>query len=372
MPQQNALGARPKRVTIADVSAAVGLTKGTVSRALNDYPDISPSTRARVRSVAQRMGYVPLGQAQGMSTGRTRSIGLVVQMSEHDGHRPFLADFLAGISFAASRENWTLTVATADDALTTRTTMERLITERKADGFILPRTRINDPRVALLQSADVPFVMFGRTKGADDAAWFDILQEEAMKEAVIHLHGLGHRRIGFINGAMSYTYSHIRLDGYRSGLAAVGLLPDPALEVSGVRVPEEGDRAARDLLARPSPPTAIVCALDAAALGAYRAARAHGLRIGRDLSLISYDGAPEGAFVDPPLSTYRVDIRAAGERLAHMLIELIRGARPEMLREYARATFLNRGSAGAPSHSSEDLQARIGAGDQIQREELQS
>ena len=172
-----------------------------------------------------------------------------------------------------------------------------------------------------------------------------------MADAVVHLHRLGHRRIGFINGAASYTYSHLRHAGYHAGLDRAGLQHDPALEIDGARLPEEGERAAHALLSRPKPPTAIVCAIDAAALGVYRTARSLGLTIGQDLSLISYDGAPEGAFVDPPLSTYRVDVRTAGERLAHLLIDLVRGAAPERLREYARATFLDRGSAAAPSRS---------------------
>ena len=80
----------------------LGLAKGTVSRALNGYPDISESTRQRVKHAAEVMGYSPLSHAQAIRTGVVRSIGLVLQTSEHDGHRPFLASFLAGISEAAS------------------------------------------------------------------------------------------------------------------------------------------------------------------------------------------------------------------------------------------------------------------------------
>lgn len=129
---------RGGRVTIAMVAEALGVTKGTVSRALNDYPDISAATRARVRRVAERMGYRPLAQAQAIRTGRTRTLGLVLQTDIPGAQRPFLSDFLAGLTGAASAEHWTLTVATSAGGRRMLETLERLVDERKADGFILP------------------------------------------------------------------------------------------------------------------------------------------------------------------------------------------------------------------------------------------
>lgn len=360
-PTDSAISRRPKRVTIADVSEALGLTKSTISRALNDYPDISPSTRAKVRSTAARMGYRPSSQAQAIKTGRTRSVGLVVQIDEHDAHGLFLADFLAGISFAASQENWTLTVSTADNEAAALATMQRLTDERKADGFILPRTKRRDPRVELCRAQEVPFVMFGRTGVPDGASWYDIQGENAMSGAVQHLADLGHRRIGFINGSFDYNFSHLRLSGFRFGVEQNSLDNDPALECAGATTAEDGRDAARALLRLPNPPTAIVCALDRAALGVFEAAAELGLEVGRDVSVIAYDGIPEGGFTAPGLSTYCVDYRRAGERLAHLLIEQVRGAEPASLRAFDQATFLDRGSAGAPLVEAEELGARVRA-----------
>ena len=351
---------RPK-VTISDVAAELGLAKGTVSRALNGYPDIAPSTRERVRCVARKLGYRPLTHAQAIKTGRARSLGLVIQLSEHDAHRPFLADFLAGISFVASGEGWTLTVATADSDAATLATMRRLIDEHKVDGFILPRTLIDDPRCTLLREQEVPFVMFGRTRDATGCAWYDIRSEDAMADAVQRLAALGHRRIAFVNGGDHYQYSVLRLDGFRWGLAREGLEEDPDLVLSGALAPEAGEAAGNSLLALPRPPTAIVFAVDAAALGLYRAARRRGVRVGRHVSLIGYDGIPDGSHAEPPLSTYAVDIRKAGERLARMLIDRIRGAMPETLREVVPATFVDRGSIAPPELDTDELARLIGA-----------
>jgi hypothetical protein len=115
--------------------------------------------------MAERMGYRPMAQAQAIRTGRARSLGLVLNAGRSDAHKPFLTDFLDGISRAASEESWTLTVATAEDEADEVATMARLVDERKVDGFILPRTKTRDARIALLRARDVPFILYGRTAG---------------------------------------------------------------------------------------------------------------------------------------------------------------------------------------------------------------
>ena len=360
-------GRRRPRVTIADVSSALGLTKSTISRALNDYPDISPRTRKRVRMAARSMGYRPLSHAQAIRTGRARALGLVIQIDEHDAHRPFLADFLAGISFVASSEGWTITVATADGEAATLLTMKRLLDEHKVDGFILPRTLSRDPRVEILRGEDVPFVMFGRTGDSYGCAWYDIRSEDAMEDAVGRLASLGHRRIAFVNGGSRYQYSRLRIAGYRRGLERAGIEEDPCLIRTDALIPDQGEAAAESLLALRRPPTAVVFAVDSAALGLYRTTRRRGLDVARHLSVIGYDGIPDGSHADPPLSTYAVDVRRAGERLAQMLIERVRGAEPELLRETAPATFVDRGSIGPPALESGDLARLAGRGRSIPR-----
>jgi hypothetical protein len=161
-----------------------------VSRALNGYPDIAEATQLRVRRAAERMGYRPMAQAQAIRTGRARSLGLVLNAGRSDAHKPFLTDFLDGISRAASEESWTLTVATAEDETDEVATMARLVDERKVDGFILPRTKTRDARIALLRAREVPFILYGRTLDDTGCAWFDIDGEGAIRAAVLRLAGL--------------------------------------------------------------------------------------------------------------------------------------------------------------------------------------
>ncbi|MEL6684792.1 MAG: LacI family DNA-binding transcriptional regulator [Pseudomonadota bacterium] len=334
------------RVTINDMASALGLTKSTVSRALNGYADISEATQLRVKRMAEKLDYQPLSHAQAIKTGRTRSLGLVLQLSDHDAHRPFLAEFLAGVSNGASAEGYTLTVASADDEAHMIATFQGLIADRKADGFILPRAMVQDKRVTLLRDAEVPFILFGRQDDDAGCCWHDICGENAMRDAVLHLARLGHKRIGFINGGLIYNYAGLRRLGFTAGMAAAGLTVDSTLVIEDVVTMEMGCEAGKQLLRAKDRPTAIVCAVDRAALGVYQAAAAFDLQVGKELSVIGYDGIQEGAHVKPPLSTFAVDAQKAGERLAKLLVRRIQGEPAEKLRETAPAIFLDRGSVG--------------------------
>ncbi|MBO6791110.1 MAG: substrate-binding domain-containing protein [Dinoroseobacter sp.] len=355
-----AMGAQGRRrVTIADVAERLGVTKSTVSRALNGYPDIAEGTRIRIARTAERMGYRPLTHAQAIRTGRTRSLGLVLQIDGEDSARPFLAEFIAGLTQAASDENWTVTIAAEPTEPKVRAALSRLVEERKADGFILPRTLTHDGRVETLRAENVPFVMFGRTANPEGCAWYDIRGEDAMRAATTRLAALGHKRIAHLPGGSQYYYSQLRLVGYKQGLEAAGLPFDPSLVGLEAMTRREGAEATRQLLRVPEPPTAIVCAVDRAALGVYKAAKEARLEIGRELSLIAYDGVPEGAYANPGLTTFAVNSHQAGERLARLLIARIRGTAAEELRELAPATLVERGSDRPPALSSSELAQHI-------------
>ncbi len=348
-----------RRANISDVAERAGTTKGTVSRALNNYSDISPRTKERVLRIAAELGYRPLSQAQSIRTGRAKSLGFVLQTHDHDAHRPFLAGFLAGISRSANAKGWDLTLASSDSDQSTLDAIGRLVEERKADGFILPRPLKNDSRIEMLRTGNIPFVLFGRTEDHAACSWYDILGEQAMRDAVVHLHRLGHDRIGFVNGGDRYCYSTFRMQGYLDGLEDSGHKPDGRLIIGDAVTTAQGRRAALSLLRLEQPPTAVVCAVDMAALGLYQAAEELGLQVGRDVSVISYDGIPEGSFARPALTTFSVDRGRAGEQLASQLINRICGASPESQRETEAAVFLRRDSDRPPIRNSEHLASLI-------------
>ncbi|PSL18265.1 LacI family DNA-binding transcriptional regulator [Shimia abyssi] len=352
------------RVKLDELAAHLKLSKSTVSRALNGYKDISPATRKRVENAARQFGYRPLSHAQAIRTGRVRAIAMVLNSDEPDGHNPFLRDFIAGACEAAGESDWTVTISTAKSEPDMLDILGRLFEERKADGFILPRTAVKDPRVAHLRALNVPHILYGRTGYGQrtppaDTSWFDISGETAIHKAVKRLAGFGHTRIGFVGSDLKFNYTHLRREGYANGLSAAGLSYDPDLVRDGARTREEGAVEARALLKLDNPPTAIIFATDLAALGFYPVAAELGLEIGRDVSVVGYDGIPECQYAHPPLTSFNVDSRMAGSRLATLLIRQIRGEHPETLRELSEAVLIERASDGPPTLTSEQLAQKI-------------
>lgn len=357
-----------KRVKIVDLAQSLNLSKGTISRALNDYPDISDSTKLRVRKQAKVMGYIPLSSAQAIKTGRVRALGLVLRVDSHDSHHAFLTDFLDGVSRSAGVRNWTLTVATATSDEDELQTFRRLIAERKVDGFIITRCLTNDTRIKMLDEGNIPHILYGRIKSATPYSYFDISGETAIESAVFKLIELGHRNIGFVNGPEKINFARMRREGYLNGLRKNGVSADSSLIISDVLTLEQGNCATHKLLNADTPPTAIIYSLDTAALGGYQAAENYNLVVGKDISFIGYDGISEGRYAKPALSTFEVDTRHAGERLATMLIDQIRGVELETLFEMQDAKFVSRGSDGAPHITSEELAHRIYAQNKKKRE----
>lgn len=361
-PENKMIAAKPTRsgkVTIQDLSDHLNLSKGTVSRALNKYPDIAKSTQLRVANAAQKLGYRPSSHAQAIRTGLVKSVGLVLNVAGENAHKPFLSDFLNGISQRLGEDDWTLVVATAQSDEHSIEVHSRLVAEQKVDGFILPRTKIHDPRVELLKSKGMPFVLYGRVADTAKCPWFDVASENAMEQAVARLHAFGHQRIAYIGGHADNNFELLRRDGYLIGLAKAKIETDESLIVEGAMSVEQGFRAARNLLSLPVPPTAIVCALDRAALGACRAASSLGLYVGRDISVIGYDGMPEGAYATPPLTTFAVDSKVAGTRLADIILKVIRGADADSFRELVDARLIERQSDGPVTRSPKEISALV-------------
>ncbi|MBO6755088.1 MAG: LacI family DNA-binding transcriptional regulator [Roseibium sp.] len=347
-------------VTIEDVARHVGVAKGTVSRVLNNYTDISPKTRERILKAVKELGYQPSSTARSLKRGRQDTFGIVIPVGHGHGADPFLSEFIDGIARALDDLDQDLLVTTAHSPAHMLETHERLIARRKVDGFIVTRTEVDDPRVAFLVERKFPFVAHGRTRHPDDYAWFDIDNETAFVEGVVHVHGLGHRRIGYIGGPHGLNFARQRREGYLKGLGQVGLDADPALIVSHALSEQGGVEGACELLALSEPPTAILCATDAIAIGAMRLCRDKGLRVGSDVTVIGYDGLPVGGYVDPPLTTFSQSPQAAGGRMARMLIDIVNGEGPARPHDLARAELVRRSSDGPPAKSPQELAQFLG------------
>lgn len=336
-------------MNLKELSRRLGLSMTTVSRALNGYPDVSPRTRERVVSMARELGYAPNASARRLTSGRTETIGFVPQSIAAYYGNPYFADLLAGIGETLHAANFDLVLACVPEGEAPFEVCRRLVEGRRVDGLILDRTFTEDPRVDYLAARGFPFATLGRDRQAGRHAFVDLDGERALELATSRLIELGHREIAFIAADPRFNFVRERLAGYRRALARAGIAcREEHLRHDGIGE-EAGARAARALMALRRPPTALLCIEDLTAIGAMRALRALGHRVGREVSVIGYNDIPLARIAEPPLTTIRMPIRAAGRRLAAMALALVGGADPADLQEVWEPELVIRESDGPPA-----------------------
>ncbi len=337
---------------LKDLAAKLGLSQTTVSRALNGYPEVSEATRERVLSAARQFHYRPNPSARRLATGRAGAVGAVLPTNRNLLVDPHFVEFLAGVGERLAEDDMdiVLSPARANDEMDT---YRRLVAGTRVDALIVSGPTIDDARVPLLTELGHPFVVHGRTTGDTPYAWLDIDNEAAFRDAANHLLDLGHTRIGLINGDRRFTYAMNRETGFRDALAARGLTPDERLMGEGAMTDEVGYRLTTRFLAERPRPTAILLSSMMMTLGALRAIRAAKLELGKDMSLIAHDDVfpfVNPALMVPPVTTVTSPIRAAGTRVAELILELLAGRPSGAIHELWPVDMVIRGSTGpAPS-----------------------
>lgn len=313
-------------VTLKDIAERVGKSVPTVSRALGGFEDVSVETRREVVRVAREMGYEPNAAARYLQNQRTDTIALILpgagKLLLTD---PFFGEFLSGVVETTADRGFSLNISTAAVADEAEVYLKH-IRSRRADGYIVVRTRRQDRRIGILREHNVPFVAFGRVEGDNDFHLVDVDDARGMGLIVEHLVALGHRRLGFIAEPSSFTKAHERLRGFREGLRAHDLPYEPELVVETKFRQRSGRRSGLRLLEERERPMAIVASNDVLALGAMSAVRQRGLVVGRDVSVTGFDDIVLAEHANPPLTTVRLPAYELGTMVARHLLQLVNDA----------------------------------------------
>jgi LacI family transcriptional regulator len=341
-------------MNLKELSARLGLSQTTVSRALNGYPEVAEATRVRVTEAAREFGYRPNPGAKALATGRTMAIGHVFAIdARHELVNPIFSDFLAGAGEIYARNGYDLRLTVVAEGDDEAHVYRELAQRRSVDGIVLAAPSPGDPRVAILRGLGMPFVMHGRTATDDPTiSWVDVDNAQAFEDATEYLLGLGHRRIGLVNGRESLSLAMRRRSGYLAALARRSVALDAALMASGEMTEPTGHDLAARMLALEAPPTAFVVASMISGIGVRRAIEERGLTPGREVSVVIYDdvlGYLDNGSDAPIFAAVRSPVRQHGRLCAELLIDAIREPEAPPRQVLLPACLVPGRSAGPPA-----------------------
>jgi DNA-binding LacI/PurR family transcriptional regulator len=299
--------------TLRDVAREAGVSYQTVSRVINNHPNVSPTTRSRILKVIHALGYRPNRAAQILQTKRSNTLEVV---TPYFGFNHVLYD----MAWAARQLGYHFTIS----AITTDELDDTLLSaaSRFVDGLILiPLYRIVEDYDELMRlTHGIPFVQIGARVGANlPSVICD--QAQGARLATQHLIDLGHRQIAEISGPLLNYDAYDRHEGWLATMADNGL--ESGLSVEGDFTIDGGYQAMCRLLDRGEEFTAVFIGNDSMAVGAQTALRSHGLRVPDDVSLVGFDDIPEAAHRMPALTTIRQDFQLLGRLAVEYIVSMI-------------------------------------------------
>lgn len=336
-------------ITIEDVARTAGVSTATVSRALRGLPHVSASTRAEVARIAGDLGYVPSRSATNLATGRTRTVGLVT---------PHIATWYFAQAIEAVEQGLR---AEGFDVLLmvlpplpgqARPSFDAEQLRQRVDAVCVLTVPLTGTELDGLRALRLPTVFVGGSIAGSMSVRIDDV--EVGRRACEHLIALGHRRIAYIGGdpeePLNFQAPVDRRAGWMSALRSADLDPEPALDVVGFFTVEGGRAAMHALLGQCDPPTAVFAASDEMAFGAIDAARAAGVAVPGEVSVIGVDGHDLAPLFD--LTTVAQPVLAQGRYAAELLLAALRGDRGHVQEHKLLEVSLTvRGTTGRPAHA---------------------
>lgn len=312
------------RITSRDVAKRAGVSRATVSLVLNrsESVTLSAETRERVIQAAADLGYKPNSAARMLVSGVSETIGLVISDPSILLFDGFIPQILYGIE-RANRETGFHVLVEGLEMQGQQGAYDNLVESRRIDGLIVLNPRADDEALIQLIKRGFPLVLVGSVRHPDEVS-VTFSTRRVIGQAVDHVTGLGHRRIGAVTfSPRSFVATEARLHALASALERNGLGLDADAIADGNFSAESGYHAAMDLLCRRPDLTAIFAGNDTIAIGVLSAARELGRRVPEDLSVIGFDDLPFAEWLGPGMTTIRIDAVRQGMIAAEMLFALL-------------------------------------------------
>lgn len=334
-------------LTIEEIASLAHVSRSTVSRVLNDHPNVRAEVRERVLATIREHNYAPRAAARNLASNRTQSICFLFSTTTPTlFHDPFMSLVMQGIMTTATERGYFVVVSMVNQDQE-QAFYSKVLRSRTFDGLILLTGPIDDPLLPHLLRDQFPFVLCEKHAYLQHVSWVEIDNRGASYGAVRHLLHLGHRRIATITGPLSLSSGCERRDGYKQALLESGIGIAPELIVEGNYAQDGGYKGMQQLMRLPNPPTAVYVASDLMAIGAIRAIRSAGLRVPEDIAVVGFDDLPITELTDVPLTTVHQPIVDIGATAARILLDQLEHQDFTPVHEHLPTHLVVRESCGA-------------------------
>lgn len=309
-------------VTIRQIAQECGVSVASVSKALNNAPDIGHETARRIRQVAKSLGYFPNAAARALRTNHSYNIGVLFVDGTRSGlTHEYFSSVLDSLKNEAERQGYDVTFISRNIGETSMSYLEHC-KYRNCDGVVIASVDFHDPSISELVKSNIPVVTIDYVFDNCGAIVSDNVQ--SMRELVRYVHGKGHRKIAFIHGEDT-AVTRFRLASFHKTCEELGIsIPDEYIRKGGYHEPRVSGLETRELLELRDRPTCIMYPDDFSFIGGMNEIERQGLSIPDDISVTGYDGIYLSQMLRPRLTTLKQDSVQIGEHAARLLVNAIR------------------------------------------------
>ena len=302
-------------VTLKDIGKEVGVSATTVSRALNNKPDISYQVKQKIKEVAQRLGYSPNALARSLKAKKTSSIGVLIA----DIADPFFAPIVKGIENTARQMGYSIILCDTGEEYEQEKLALQMMLEKRVDGLLITPSQTEYGDILELKRKKVPFVLLGRHFDLVESDYVITDEIKGAFSATDYLIKKGHKKILFINGPDYISSAKERLVGYKRALQEHAILFDKFLVKEGALKMEDGYRIMKQTLSAGIKFTAVFAYCDFVVLGIMQALEEAKLKIPEDIAIVGYDDVVFARFLQVPLTTVHIPKYELGKEAMKLL-----------------------------------------------------
>ena len=311
-------------MNIKELAKKLDLSITTVSRALGGYSDVSEKTRERVKKFANKYQYSPNPYASVLASGRTKTVGYVLPIYGTNAstlNQGNFFQFIAGMSDELLSESIQLQILFAKSEDEEIKAYEKLILEQKIENIVLQNIKTKDKRIDLLNKYKINYVAWGKTKEGSDFSWVDLDNKKAIEKIVNYLIERKHKHISYINISEKYNFASERKNSFLKILKKNKITFNKNYYASvKLEEPEKSFEIIKNMLSRNKKITSIICSTEYSALSAIKACNYLNLKIGKDISIITFDGPLVRDLSTPPITAVSFPVKELGKKAINILL----------------------------------------------------